>query len=102
MTKEVTESIYSGRTVVVPLADVQHIEKSFFSTDQASGQKKGDICGYSIITKHTSYDADNSEWANNIYLPKAEGDDFLAAWCRYRYELEKSTLLDLSPSSTLK
>ena len=81
---KVTESIYSG-SVVVPLADVQHIDKS-------------NKLGLLIVTKHTRWDFDRDFWANNIWIDKGEADAFMSAWCRYRSELEADTLADLSPS----
>lgn len=84
MTGKVTESIYDGQSVVVPLADVQHIEK----------HNPGGII---VVTKHTRWDAETDGWANNIWIDKDEAPKFLAAWCRYRSELEADTLADLAP-----
>lgn len=83
----VTESIYSGKSVIVPLADVQHIE-----THKAPG--------LIVVTKHTRWDAETDAWANNIWVDGAEADTFKAAWCRYRSELEADTLANLEPSLT--
>lgn len=80
----VTESIYSGKGVVVPLADVQHIEKH-------------NPLGLIVVTKHTRWDADTGAWANSLWVDKAEAESFLAAWCRYRSELEAHTLADIMP-----
>ena len=82
----VTESIYTGKSVIVPLADVQHIETH-------------DELGLIVVTKHTRWDKDAGNWANNIWIDKAEAEAFKTAWCRYRSELEASTLANLSPSS---
>jgi hypothetical protein len=81
----VTESIYSGKSTVVPLADVQHIEKREL--------------GLVVVTKHTRWDNDGDFWANSIWIDKAEADAFLKAWCTYRSELEADTLADLSPAA---
>jgi hypothetical protein len=86
MTGKVTESIYSGKGVIVPLADVQHIEKTNPS-------------GLVVITKNTRWDAKTGGWANNVWIDKAEADAFMQAWCRYRAELEADTLADLSPAA---
>ncbi len=88
--KRVSESIFSGKSVVIPMADVQHIEKHFQSCDLVDGTKKGDFCGILIITKHTRWDMDADMWANNIYLSnhKKEAERFMQAWCYYRYEIE--------------
>lgn len=80
----VTESIYSGKGVIVPLADVQHIET-----------RNPD--GLIVITKHTRWDFEHDEWANNIWIDNAEADAFKLAWCRYRSELEAETLADPDP-----
>lgn len=85
MTK-VTESIYGSASLVVPLADVQHIEKN----------KHG---GLVVVTKHTRWDNDAGTWANNLFVPETEREAFLAAWCRYRSELEADTLADLRPDA---
>lgn len=79
----VTESIYSGKNVIIPLADVQHIETH-------------NPLGLIVVTRHTRWDCDRDVWANNIWIDKSEADDFKRAWCRYRSELEATTLADLS------
>lgn len=80
----VTESIYRGKSVIVPLADVQHIE-----TYKAPG--------LIVVTKHTRWDAETDGWANNIWIDGAEADAFKTAWCRYRSELEADSLANLEP-----
>lgn len=82
----VTESIYSSASVVVPLADVQHVEK-------------GNPLGISVITRHTRWDREGDFWANSIWIGADEAPRFLAAWCRYRSELEADTLADLRPDA---
>ena len=83
-TGHVTESIYSSASTVIPLADVQHIEKS-------------NPLGITIVTSHTRWDRDGDFWANSIWLDAVEAPAFLNAWCRYRSELEADTLADLTP-----
>jgi len=92
----VTESIFSNNSVVIPMADVQHVEKRYHSCDLVSGKKKGDLMGSMIITKHTRWDMEADTWANNIWLTAEETSAFLQAWCHYRYELEKDTLAETS------
>lgn len=82
----VTESIYNG-SVIVPLADVQHIEK----------WDKHTIPGIKVITKHTRWDFEADMWSNDIWISEPEATAFRSAWCRYRSELEAETLADLSP-----
>ena len=71
----VTESIFVG-TSIVPLADVQHIEK----------RGNGNIA---VIMKTTRYNVAIDEWDNavHIYAENGEAERFVAAWCRYRSEL---------------
>lgn len=83
----VTESIYDG-SVIVPLADVQHIEP--WPTNSVPGIR--------IITKHTRWDQETGDWANHIWINEPEAAAFKAAWCRYRSELEADTLADLTPT----
>ena len=91
----VTESIFSDGSVVIPMADVQHVEKRYHNMDLASGQKKGDLLGSMVITKHTRWDMDADTWANNIWLSADQTVRFLSAWCMYRHELENDTLLKM-------
>lgn len=90
--KTVTESIYSGKSVIVPLADVQHIE-SWASNSEP---------GIRVITRHTRWDYESGDWANSIWIGEPEATAFKAAWCRYRSELEADTLADLSPQPKTK
>lgn len=84
--KTVTESIYGG-SVIVPLADVQHIEKHY-----ANG-----VPGIMVITKHTKWNFEHDVWENSIWIGEPEATAFRSAWCRYRSELEADTLMDISP-----
>ena len=88
----VTESIFSSKSVVIPMADVQHIEKQYHSCDLVNGTKKGDLEGAMVITKHTRWDMEADTWANNIWLTEKDTLSFLSAWCQYRQELELDTL----------
>jgi len=82
----VTESIFDGPSIV-PLADVQHIEK------------RGDG-GIMVIMKSTTYAFEQDEWMNSVYFAKGDAQRFIAAWCGYRSELEASTLADISPANS--
>lgn len=88
MESKVSESIFSDGFTVIPMADVQHIEKCFHSCDLVNGTKKGDLQGAQVITKHTRWDMDADCWANAIWLSAEQTQSFLKAWCFYRYELE--------------
>lgn len=81
MAKTVSESIYRGATVVVPMADVQHIEEL----------PRG---GLWVISGHTKYNFEHDIWENPIFIPDAEKEHFLRAWCTYRSELEADTLIE--------
>lgn len=43
MINKVSESISNGSSVVIPMADVQHVEKVFRDRNMANGKKKGDL-----------------------------------------------------------
>lgn len=89
---KVSESIYTDRNVVIPMADVQHIEKQYHNTDLVDGTKKGDLMGAMVITRHTRWDMEADCWANNIWLSAKQVPEFLKAWCYYRYELESEVI----------
>jgi hypothetical protein len=86
----VTESIYSG-SVIVPLADVQHIEK----------WDKHTIPGIMVVTSHTKWNFKHDVWENAIWISEPEATTFRRSWCDYRSELEADTLMDLSPGSAI-
>jgi hypothetical protein len=77
---KVSESIYNDGKVVIPMADVQHIEKL----------ENG---GLWVITKHTTWNFERSHWENPIWISVENAEKFLSAWCLYRHELESATLL---------
>ena len=85
MSGHVSESIWDSGSLVVPMADVQHIEKL---------THEGQPNGLWLITKHTRWDFERDMWNNPIYIPAAKAADFLRDWCMYRHELEKDTLMD--------
>jgi hypothetical protein len=74
MVDRVAESIWHGASLIVSLADVQHIEK------HESG-------GLAVVTKHTYWDNERNFWANHISVGSSEAHSFIQAWCRYRSEL---------------
>ena len=92
--KTVSESIYSSKSLTIPMADVQHIEKQYHSCDLVNGAKKGDLQGAQIITKHTAWNFEYDTWENAIWLATEEYKKFNEAWCYYRRELEISTLAE--------
>ena len=82
-----SETIYSDGDVIIPMVDVQHIERKYHSCDLLNGTKKGDFMGISIITRHTRWDMDADCWANNIWIGE-KAEDFIKAWCYFRYEVD--------------
>ena len=84
MTKTVTESIFSSDNLVIPMADIQHIEKNKY--------------GIMVITKHTKWNFEHDTWENAIFVPERIEQKFMQAWTVYRHELEIETLADLEPS----
>ena len=99
MSGKVTESIFSNKRITIPLADVQHIEKSFYDCDGVEF-KKGDLNGASVVTKHTK--SNEYGWENAVWLGAEEVADFIKAWCRYRGELEDETLMLVPRSEASK
>lgn len=89
---KVTESIFDGDRVVIPMADVQHIEKHWYPDDK---RERNNYRGILVITKHTKWNMERDIWENNIYLDRDEADRFLRAWCDYRSELESETLVKM-------
>lgn len=81
----ITETIFSGETKIIPMADVQHIERHWYSGDKID---KNNYRGIIIITKHTTYNFEHDTWENNIYLNRSEADEFLKCWTQFRAELD--------------
>lgn len=89
---QVTESIFSGKSSIIPMADVQHIERHWYGDRERT---KDNYKGIVVITKHTTWSQEMDTWKNNIYLDREEADKFISAWCMYRHELEKHTLMEM-------
>ena len=92
MSKTVSESIWSSDSLVIPMADVQHIEKRKLT-------KPNDQVFLMVIMKSTRYNFDIDDWDNPVYIPHRQTQSFLSAWCMYRYELEIDTLADLGKAA---
>lgn len=82
MSKTVSESIWASDKLVVPLADVQHIEKL--------------KDGLWLITKHTRWNFEHDVWDNPIYISSEKAESFMRSWCVYRHELESDSLMNIS------
>ena len=87
---KVSESIYSG-SVIVPMADVQHIEK----------WDKHTVPGIMVITSHTKWNFERDIWENAIWISEPEAVQFRRAWCTYRSELEADTPMDTPSASDI-
>ena len=89
----INEIFFNGTTVIVPLADIQHIEKHFYikwNKELDINEPTDEIAGYVIITKHTRWDMEADTWANNIYLNKEEGEKLINSWHKYRNEIDSN------------
>jgi len=91
-TGQVSESIFSGKTTIIPMADVQHIERHWYGKEERT---RDNYKGIIVVTKHTTWSKEMDTWQNNIFLSREEADLFLSAWYTYRYELEKHTLIEM-------
>ena len=100
MGNKVSESIWLDGNIIIPMADVQHIEKQYHDYNSANRKiKKGDLSGIIIITKHTKWDMIADVWANNIWLSNIDkkAEKFISDWCYYRYEIEGGSSAFLKP-----
>ena len=89
---KVTESIFSHKDIVIPMADVQNIEKRYHDCDLVNGTKKGDFMGVMLITSHTKWNFEYDCWENGIWVNSETAKLFMKCWCRFRHELELDTL----------
>ena len=76
---KVSESIWSGAFITIPMADVQHTEKHFNNEEK--------LIGGWVVTKHSKKNA-HGEWENAIWLHGPSFESFMKAWCFYRHEVE--------------
>ena len=99
----ISESIFSGKTVIVPMADVQHIEKQYekiYDTSGFSAKYVGvdynKLAGIQVITDKTKWNFENDCWENAIWIGSTDNQaqEFLSAWCVYRSELESADRAD--------
>lgn len=77
MKNKISESIFSNEKIIIPMSDVQHIEKL---------KRDGEPNGLWLITKQTNWDYEMDMWNNPIYIPQEDSQSFIDAWCFYRYE----------------
>lgn len=95
---KVSESIFSGLNHVIPMADVSHIERHWYSGD--AERTRDNYRGLIVVTKHTTWDKETDTYNNAPYLSAGEeAENFLRYWCLYRAELESETLQAPPPPS---
>jgi len=88
---KVSESIWSSKDVVIPMAEVGHIEKIYHKSGSVDGKiKKGDLSGILVIMKHTAWDMVADTWNGGVWISNidSKAQQFLKDWCFYRYEVE--------------
>lgn len=88
---KITESVWTSDRLLIPMADVQHIEKR-------SVNNPSKPMYLMVVMKSTRYDNTCSEWANAIYIEPEKAESFMRDWCNYRGELDNS--MDKTPEET--
>jgi len=73
MNTKISESIFDNKRVLIPMADVQHIE---YLKDN----------GCFVVMKSTVYDYTADIWNNPVWLSQEETPLFVQAYCYFRYE----------------
>lgn len=72
---KISESIFDDGNVIIPMAEVQHIER----------RGAGNLM---VVMKSSTWNKDTDDYNNAVYLPASQAQNFKAAWCHYRAELE--------------
>jgi hypothetical protein len=72
---KVSESIFSGKTHIIPMAEISHL-------------RKGVDGKVNVIFKHSVLDEAFGDYQPYTILFKEEAEALSQAWCHYRYELE--------------
>lgn len=85
---KVSESIWNGKNVVIPMAEVSYVEKAYYGTKPGEGKKPGDLYGVYVFFKHSKWNNENSNLEPNKFIPEPDASTFLGDWCYYRYEVE--------------
>lgn len=83
MENKISESIFDGATTIIPMADIQHVNKH--------NLHKGCTRKIEIITDKTKYNFEVDYYENSIFLldienGEQEATEFMKAWTYYRYE----------------
>lgn len=83
------ETIWSNDELVVPMADVQHIEKKYYSQDMVNPDvKKGDLMGLLVVMKSTRWNMEQDVWDGGVWIDRFKAEDFIKDWCYFRYEID--------------
>lgn len=77
MNNQISESIFDDGKVIIPLAEVSHIERP---------QRNNKTGAINIIFKHSRWADDARGFEPNVSMQS--GEDFLKAWCFYRHEVD--------------
>lgn len=83
-----SETIYSNGEVIIPMADVQHIEKKYHNCNLVNGTKKGDLMGILVVMKFTRWNMEHDVWDNAIWIGSEKAEGFIKDWCYFRYEVD--------------
>jgi hypothetical protein len=95
-----SETIFSGKNIIIPMADVQHIEKVYakiyenkFGIPGCStcvGTDYDTLDGIQVITDKTKWNFENDCWENAIWIGSTDNQaqEFLKVWCNYRSEID--------------
>lgn len=92
---KVSESIFDGPNYIIPMADVSHIQRHWYTSDVE--RTKENYRGLIVVTKYATWDAATDGYNNSVYISNGEeAKSFLECWCKYRSELESETSADLT------
>ena len=72
---KISESIYQDAEVIIPLAEVQYLQK------MPDG-------GIVVILSGTTWNPDLESWNNSAYIEPDRAEGFIRAWCFYRHEAD--------------
>lgn len=86
-----SETIWSNQAVIIPMCDVQHIEKiqprEAYQTI-SDGVIPARPFGVNVVMKSTRWNFESMCWDNAIYLHGEEARRFIADYCYFRSELD--------------
>lgn len=91
MNSKVSESIFDDGKIIIPFAEVSHIERH---------QRNNTTNAINVIFKHSRWANDERGFEPNV--PLLHGEEFLKSWCRYRHEVEGLGDVDSGVSEQLK